>query len=81
MASNVPGPREPLQLAGVRLDAIYSVGPILEGVGLNLTAWSYLDRLHVAALGCRLSLPDPWLLVDQLADSLAELVAATRVDA
>ena len=81
VASNVPGPREPLQLAGVRLDAIYSVGPILEGVGLNLTAWSYLDRLHVAALGCRLSLPDPWLLVDQLADSLAELVAATRVDA
>jgi diacylglycerol O-acyltransferase len=81
VASNVPGPREPLQLGGARLDAIYSVGPILEGVGLNLTAWSYVDRLHVAALGCRRSLPDPWLLIDQIPESLAELVAATRVEA
>ncbi|MGZ8752172.1 MAG: WS/DGAT/MGAT family O-acyltransferase [Acidimicrobiia bacterium] len=80
VASNVPGPREPLHLAGARLDAIYSVGPILEGVGLNLTAWSYVDRIHVAALGCRRSLPDPWLLVDQLPESLAELVAATGVE-
>jgi diacylglycerol O-acyltransferase len=80
VASNVPGPREPLHLAGARLDAIYSVGPILEGVGLNLTAWSYVDRIHVAALGCARSLPDPWLLVDRLPEALAELVAATRVE-
>ena len=78
VASNVPGPREPLHLAGARLDAIYSVGPILEGVGLNLTAWSYVDQIHVAALGCRRSLPDPWLLIDQLPESLADLVRATR---
>lgn len=81
VASNVRGPREPLQLGGARLEAIYSVGPILEGVGLNLTAWSYLDHLHVAALGCPASLPDPWPLVEHLHDALDELVAAAGVAA
>jgi diacylglycerol O-acyltransferase len=50
IVSNVPGPREPLHRDRVRLRAIHSVGPILEGLGLNLTVWSYLDRVYVAAL-------------------------------
>src|SRR5206468_1965944 len=43
VVSNVPGPRTPLYVAGAKLEAIYSVGPILEGVGLNVTVWSYCD--------------------------------------
>ena len=62
------------------MDAIFSVGPILEGVGLNLTAWSYAGGLHIAALGCPQSLPDPWALVDRLPTALGELeIAAARV--
>ena len=30
----MPGPREPLYIAGAKLAAIYSMGPILEGIGL-----------------------------------------------
>jgi diacylglycerol O-acyltransferase len=62
VASNVPGPREPLTAGGGVISALYSVGPILEGIGLNITAWSYVDALHVAVLGCPASLPDPWAL-------------------
>jgi WS/DGAT/MGAT family acyltransferase len=76
IVSNVPGPREPLHIAGARLDGIWSVGPILEGVGLNVTVWSYLDRVHVGVLGCA----DHWsgerglrVITDGMADSLAEL--------
>ncbi|MBV8346182.1 MAG: wax ester/triacylglycerol synthase family O-acyltransferase, partial [Mycolicibacterium sp.] len=39
--SNVPGPTVPLDIEGARLVSIYSMGPILEGIGLNITVWSY----------------------------------------
>ena len=44
-------------------------GPILEGIGLNVTAWSYVDRMNFSFLGC----PD---LVDDLAPLVAELPRA-----
>lgn len=75
--SNVPGPREPLHFGPANLVAMYSVGPILEGIGCNVTAWSYGANLHVSVLGCPRSLPDPWPLVEALGASLAELTAAT----
>ena len=67
--SNVPGPREHVTSGGTRLDDLFSVGPILEGTGLNITAWSYVDRMNFSFLGC----PD---LVDDLAPLVAELPRA-----
>jgi diacylglycerol O-acyltransferase len=77
IASNVAGPRQQIRFGPITLEALYSVGPILEGIGLNLTAWSYVDALSVSVLGCPPSLPDPWRLVDLLHGSLDELVSAT----
>jgi len=71
--SNVAGPREPIRMGPVALEALYSVGPILEGIGLNITAWSYEDELGVSLIGCPSSLADPWLLVDHLHQSLDDL--------
>jgi diacylglycerol O-acyltransferase / wax synthase len=73
--SNVPGPREPLHIAGATLDGIWSVGPILEGVGLNVTVWSYLDRIHVGVLGCADHWDDLHVVTDGMAAALDELVA------
>jgi WS/DGAT/MGAT family acyltransferase len=77
IVSNVPGPREPLHIAGATLDGIWSVGPILEGVGLNVTVWSYLDRIHVGVLGCADHWDDRWgdlhVVPDGMAAALAEL--------
>lgn len=75
VVSNVPGPREHLYVAGARIDGIYSVGPILESVGLNVTAWSYADRLNVSALACRDHLPDLRDVTDRLEPALGELEA------
>jgi WS/DGAT/MGAT family acyltransferase len=72
--SNVPGPSEPLHAAGAPLREIYSVGPILEGIGLNITVWSYLDRLYVGALGCRDTLPDLHAITDAMEPALDELL-------
>jgi diacylglycerol O-acyltransferase len=75
VVSNVPGPREPLYIAGARLDGIYSVGPIVEGVGLNVTVWSYCGQLNVGVIACREHIPDPHEVTDGMATALAELVA------
>jgi len=75
--SNVPGPRQPLFADGARLAELYSVGPVLEGVGVNITVWSYLDRLFVGVLGCRESLPDADELARALEESLTDLVRAS----
>lgn len=73
VASSVPGPRTPLELDGGVITALYSSGPILEGIGLNITAWSYVDTMYVSLLGCPSSLPDPWLLAEDIDAEMAEL--------
>jgi diacylglycerol O-acyltransferase len=75
VVSNVPGPRQPLYVAGARLEAIYSVGPVLEGIGLNVTAWSYLDQVHVGAIACADVMPDLEEVTEGLAAALEELLA------
>ena len=77
VVSNVPGPTQPVTVGAARLTDLFSVGPILEGIGLNITVWSYLDRLNSSALACPDTLPDLPGLVQHLAPALAELVAAT----
>ena len=81
VVSNVPGPTEPLFVGGARLEGIWSVGPILEGIGLNITLWSYLDRLNVGLVACRETMPDLWGLTDLLPQALEELVKASAATA
>ena len=74
IVSNVPGPRVPLTMDGGVVTELWSVGPILEGIGLNITAWSYDGDLYVSVLGCPRTLPDPWALIAHLDASFDELV-------
>jgi diacylglycerol O-acyltransferase len=76
VVSNVPGPRTPLYIAGAKLAALYSVGPILEGIGLNITVWSYIDQMNFAAIACRDLLPDVHQVTEGLPDALDELLKA-----
>lgn len=79
VASNVRGPRDLPTIDGGVVTALYSIGPILEGIGLNITAWSYRDQFHVSVLGCDRTLPDPWSLIEDLTASADELTAALHV--
>ncbi len=79
--SNVAGPRDRIFFGPIELEALYSVGPILEGIGLNITAWSYEGALGVSLLACPTSVPDPWLIIDALHDSLDQLRIAIDRDA
>jgi diacylglycerol O-acyltransferase len=74
VVSNVPGPSVPLYVAGAKLVALYSVGPVLESVGLNVTVWSYIDQMNFAAYACRERLPEVHRVTDGLGDALGVLL-------
>jgi WS/DGAT/MGAT family acyltransferase len=74
VVSNVPGPRAPLSIADANIVALYSMGPILEGIGLNVTVWSYVDSINFGLVSCPELAPDLWTLTDAMGDELAELV-------
>jgi hypothetical protein len=75
IVSNVPGPDVPLYLAGARLAAMFPLGPIIEGVGVNITVFSYLDALYVGVQGCWDLAPDLEAIARGMEESLAGLVA------
>jgi len=74
MVSGIKGPDFPLFCAGSRVEAMYPVGPIAEGVGLNVTIFSYLDHLQFGFLACRKLLPELDDLAVSIDDALGELV-------
>ena len=77
IVSNVRGPSQPLFVSHQRLKALYSVGPVLEGMGLNLTAWSYAGDLYVAMLANADVIDNPAELMDLLPAALAEIIDTT----
>ena len=78
IVSSVAGPRRPLRWAGGRLRHLFSVGPLIEGTAVNVTAWSYVDRLDVGVLTCPEHVATPREIADGLADALDELLAAAN---
>ena len=74
VVSNVPGPTEHVTIGGTRLDDLFSVGPILEGTGLNITAWSYVDRMNFSLLACPALVGDLASLAARLRPALDELL-------
>ncbi len=56
--SNVPGPNFPLYSIGSRMVAMYPLGPIMDGIGLNLTVMSYMGRMYFGALACWETVPN-----------------------
>lgn len=71
--SNVRGPTKPMYVEGSRLVALRSMGPIVNDLGLNVTAWSYVDTMSIGVVACREHVPDIWTLAEQFAPALAEL--------
>ncbi len=73
MISNVPGPDFPLYFAGMRLQNLYPLGPVVDGVALNVTVQSYLGSLFVGVNACATAVPDPPGLASEMADELTLL--------
>lgn len=76
--SNVPGPQVPLYFLGAQVKALYPLGPIFHGAGLNITVMSLVGTLDVGLISCPQLLPDLWDMADGFPAGMAELVEATR---
>lgn len=73
--SNVRGPDVPLYMAGAQLELFLGVSIAFDGIGLNVTGFSYHGTLWVCFVACRKMVPDPADLCDCLRESFAELLA------
>jgi len=78
--SNVPGPREPLYMAGARLAHYIPVSTIVEGQGLNITVQSYVDVLDFGLVGCARLVPDIDVLLADIVADLEALAEQAGVD-
>ena len=78
VVSNVPGPQVPLYFLGAEVKAMYPLGPIFHGSGLNITVMSLNGGLDVGLISCPDLLPDLRDMADDFQVALDELVAATK---
>ncbi len=70
VVSNVPGPPVPIYLGGARMEGIYPVSAIADGVGLNVTLFSYRDDLQLGLVADREMVPDIWDLMADFHDEM-----------
>jgi diacylglycerol O-acyltransferase / wax synthase len=81
VVSNVPGPNIPLYMCGGKVVAVFPSSVILEGMGLNVTVFSYLDRVDFGILVDPDLVPDVWVLANEVPAALAELMEASDLGA
>jgi hypothetical protein len=79
VVSNVPGPRIPLYADGAEMLHYYPFAPIVDGLGLNLSLFSYAGRIEFGLNACRELVPDVGDLCAMLHDSFDELRTAVGV--
>ncbi len=78
VVSNVPGPRIPLYAGGAEMLHYYPFAPIVDGLGLNISLFSYAGQIEFGLNACRELVPDVWDLCTMLRESFDELRAAAE---
>jgi len=76
VVSNVRGPDVPWFMAGARLVNFAPVSIAFDGLGLNVTGFSYHGTLWICFVACRDMLPDPAFFADCLRNAFHSLERA-----
>ena len=79
--SNVPGPPIPMWVAGAPVVAVYPLGPLIEGAGLNITVISNMGRLDIGIVADRALAPDIEALADHWEDAVKVLCERANAEA
>ncbi len=82
IVSNVAGPQTQLYFLGSKIKAMYPLGPVHHGSGLNITMMSFNGQLDVGITSCPELIPDLWEVADRFPDALNQLIETPcRTDA
>jgi WS/DGAT/MGAT family acyltransferase len=81
VVSNVPGPPVDLYLAGAKLTGIFSASVLLDCMGLNITLFSFGDRVDFGLHVDPDLIDDPWEIADGLRVELGALMAEAGLGA
>jgi hypothetical protein len=73
VVTNVPGPREPVSLAGARVDRLMFWVPQAGSVGLGVSILSYAGSVTVGIAADRNVISDPAALAQDVEAEIAEL--------
>jgi len=76
IVSNVRGPDVPLYMAGARLVKYVPISIAVDGMGLNVTGFSYAGQMRICAISCREMLPDPAYFAECMSKAFDELKRA-----
>jgi WS/DGAT/MGAT family acyltransferase len=74
VASNLPGPRAQIRVAGAAVSQLLFWVPQAGDIGVGLSMLSYNDRVHFGVIADRYLVPEPAALVDQVKIEFERLV-------
>jgi len=77
--SNVPGPREKRYLNGAEVFSVHPISFVMQGQALNITLFTYSDKITFVFTACRESLPNIQRLVVHTTDALESLEGAINI--
>lgn len=77
IATNVPGPRETRFLGPHRVEALYPIVPIIDGLGIGLAVFSYDGWLHVGLNACPDLVPDLEKLRQGIEEAFSDLLGSS----
>ncbi len=74
--TNVPGPQFPLYLNGHKLQSVMGMAPIIDGMGLIITIFSYNGQVTISPTSDAKTMPDIDIFTRYIRESANELEAA-----
>jgi WS/DGAT/MGAT family acyltransferase len=78
--SNVPGPDIPLYLGGSEMLGMFPLGPVMDGIGLNVTIMSYRGVLYWGLSSDARAVPRLWDIAAAIPAALTELMEAAGLE-
>ncbi|MFN6934874.1 MAG: WS/DGAT/MGAT family O-acyltransferase [Tsuneonella sp.] len=78
VVTNVPGPPVPIYSTGARLESMFGLLCLTDGMGLGHTVQSYCDEATVTFTACRELMPDPDFYAQCIEESFEELRDAAK---
>ncbi len=74
VATNVPGPQQPLYLAGSRIDDLMFWVPQTGSVGVGISILSYNGQVHFGLIADAQRIPDPQAVIERFAPEFEKLM-------